>query len=193
MAVAIYAPRVSTEEQRERQSIETQLDYARRYCDLNGLPVFRVFADNGISGTVPWEKRPEAEKSPSARQIGQVRSVAGVQVGPSRPRHAADLEGRWRLRELGVRVRSMTEEFVPHPAPPARTMLTMLSGFATHERECIRERSVQVQTELPSWAPGWAAWSHSAIASSVKRARADWRSRRTRFPAMICPRPRSSA
>src|SRR6185369_5618919 len=41
----------------------------------------------------------------------------------------------------GVRVRSMTEEFDTATAT-GRLMLTMLSGFAAHERELIRERSI---------------------------------------------------
>jgi site-specific DNA recombinase len=40
-----------------------------------------------------------------------------------------------------VRVRSMTEEFDPSSAT-GKLMLTLLSGFASHEREVIRERSV---------------------------------------------------
>ena len=45
------------------------------------------------------------------------------------------------LEKHGVRVRSMTEEFDTATAT-GRLMLTMLSGFAAHEREVIRERSV---------------------------------------------------
>src|SRR5271170_3566101 len=58
MPVAIYA-RVSTEEQRERQSIETQLEQAQRFCDYQKLTVYRIFADNGISGILPLDRRPE--------------------------------------------------------------------------------------------------------------------------------------
>jgi site-specific DNA recombinase len=45
------------------------------------------------------------------------------------------------LEKLGVRVRSMTEEFDASSAA-GKLMLTLLSGFASHEREVIRERSV---------------------------------------------------
>src|ERR1700676_2598105 len=45
------------------------------------------------------------------------------------------------LEKLGVRVRSMTEEFDTGTAT-GKLMLTMLAGFAAHERELIRERSV---------------------------------------------------
>ena len=51
------------------------------------------------------------------------------------------LDAEAELRKLNVRVRSMTEEF-DTGSPTGQLMLTMLSGFATHEREVIRERSV---------------------------------------------------
>jgi site-specific DNA recombinase len=49
---------VSTEEQRERQSIATQREFGERYCQLHSLAVHRVYADDGVSGTVPLEQRP---------------------------------------------------------------------------------------------------------------------------------------
>ena len=42
MPIAIYA-RVSTEEQRERQSIETQYELGQSFCKVQNLPVFRVY------------------------------------------------------------------------------------------------------------------------------------------------------
>jgi site-specific DNA recombinase len=56
--VAIYV-RVSTEEQRERQSFATQKEFAEKYCDLHHLSVSQVYADNGVSGTVAIEDRGE--------------------------------------------------------------------------------------------------------------------------------------
>ena len=41
MPVALYL-RVSTEEQRERQSIATQREFAERYCSLHQLVVAAV-------------------------------------------------------------------------------------------------------------------------------------------------------
>jgi len=44
MAVAIYI-RVSTEEQQQRQSIRTQIEFGERYCQLHGLDVHRIYSD----------------------------------------------------------------------------------------------------------------------------------------------------
>src|SRR2546426_4995078 len=58
---ALYA-RVSTEEQRERQSIETQIDFARSWCKRENIPLVDIYRDEGISGTVPFEDRPGGKR-----------------------------------------------------------------------------------------------------------------------------------
>src|SRR5262249_51845101 len=69
------------------------------------------------------------------------------------------------LEKLGVRVRSMTEEFDTASAT-GRLMLTMLSGFATHEREVIRERSVagtRRVAETGAWLGGIAPYGYRKV------------------------------
>src|SRR5216684_7872981 len=61
MAVAIYV-RVSTEEQRERQSIATQKEFGARYGHLHQLAVYECYADDGVSGTVLLEQRPAGRR-----------------------------------------------------------------------------------------------------------------------------------
>jgi hypothetical protein len=74
MAVAIHL-RVSTEEQRERQSIATQRDFASRYCDLHLLPVASIYTDDGISGTVPLERRQEGRRLLEDARSGKFRQL----------------------------------------------------------------------------------------------------------------------
>ena len=49
--VALYL-RVSSDEQKERQTIETQRAFLGEYCRLYGLEVAEVYADDGVSGTI---------------------------------------------------------------------------------------------------------------------------------------------
>src|SRR5579872_5283849 len=70
MAIAVYL-RVSTEEQRERQSIATQREFGVRYCEFNALTVYRVYADDGVSGTVPIENRPEGSQMLRDARLGK--------------------------------------------------------------------------------------------------------------------------
>ena len=70
MAVAIYL-RVSTEEQRERQSIATQRESGERYTALHSLAVHHVYADDGVSGTIPLDKRPEGSQILRDAKLGK--------------------------------------------------------------------------------------------------------------------------
>jgi site-specific DNA recombinase len=140
MPVAIYA-RVSTEEQRERHSIDTQLNFGDRVCDLHKLSLVRVFPDNGVSGTVPLERRPEGSQMLAAARRGEFDQLLIYKLDRLGRDTRLILNAVADLEKLGVRVRSMTEEFDTSTAT-GKLMLTMLSGFASHEREVIRERSV---------------------------------------------------
>jgi site-specific DNA recombinase len=140
MAVAIYA-RVSTEEQRERQSIRTQLEFGERYGQLHNLSVFRIYSDDGVSGTVPLERRPEGSQILKDAQQGKFNQLLVYKLDRLGRETRLILNAVAELEKLGVRIRSMTEEFDTGTAT-GRLMLTLLSGFASHERDVIRERSV---------------------------------------------------
>src|ERR1019366_1336358 len=140
MPVALYL-RVSTEEQRERQSIVTQREFGHRYCELHGLPICEVFADDGISGTVPIETRPAGKRALEAARQGKFDQLLVYKLDRLGRETRLILNGVAELEKLGVRIRSMTEEFDTGTST-GRLMLTLLSGFASHERDVIRERSV---------------------------------------------------
>lgn len=140
MPVALYM-RVSSEEQRERQSIETQRDFAAKYCDLHGLQVFDRYEDDGLSGVVPVEQRPGTIRLFEDARRGKFDQVLVYKLDRLGRETLLILQAVDALKNLGVRVRSMTEEFDSATAA-GNLMLTLLSGFAAHEREVIRERSV---------------------------------------------------
>src|SRR4030095_11223224 len=140
MPVAIYA-RVSTEEQRERQSIETQYDFGERFCQMYTLPIFRIYADDGVSGTIPLDRRPEGSQILRDARLGRFDQLLVYRLDRLGRETRLILNAVAELEKLGVRIRSMTEEFDTGTAT-GRLMLTMLSGFASHEREVIRERSL---------------------------------------------------
>jgi site-specific DNA recombinase len=135
MALAIYV-RVSTEEQRERQSIQTQIEFGERYCNLHSLVVYRLFADDGVSGTVPLDLRPEGSQILRDARLGKFDQLLVYKLDRLGRETRLILNAVAELEKLGVRVRSMTEEF------DTGTASGRLSGFASHEREVIRERSV---------------------------------------------------
>jgi site-specific DNA recombinase len=140
MALAIYA-RVSTEEQRERQSIQTQIEFGERYSQLHKLTIFHIYPDDGVSGTVPLEQRPEGGQILRDARLGKFDQLLVYKLDRLGRETRLILNAVAELEKLGVRIRSMTEEFDTGTAS-GRLMLTMLSGFAAHERDVIRERSV---------------------------------------------------
>jgi len=152
MAVGVYL-RVSTEEQRERQSIATQRDFAVRYTDLHQLPIHAVYADDGVSGTVPVDRRPEGARLLRDARLKKFDQLLVYKLDRLGRETRLTLEAVAELEKCGVRVRSMTEEF-DSQTPIGRLMITMLSGFAAHEREVIRERSM-AGTERKAEAGVW--------------------------------------
>ncbi|MGD0670027.1 MAG: recombinase family protein [Bryobacteraceae bacterium] len=140
MPVAVYT-RVSTEEQRERQSIATQREFGERYCQLHSLTAYRVYADDGVSGTVPLDLRAEGSEILKDARLGKFDQLLVYRLDRLGRETRLILNAVAELEKCGVRVRSMTEEFDTATAT-GRLMLTMLSGFAAHEHAVIRERSL---------------------------------------------------
>ena len=59
--IALYL-RVSSEEQRERETIQIQREFLEQYCQLYGLEVADVYEDDGVSGTIPLHERPDGRR-----------------------------------------------------------------------------------------------------------------------------------
>jgi site-specific DNA recombinase len=155
MPLALYL-RVSTEEQRERQSIVTQRDFGQRYCELHQLSIYDIFADDGVSGTVPLETRPAGRRMLEGARLRKFDQILVFKLDRLGRDTRLILNAVAELEKYGVRVRSGTEEFDTATAT-GRLMLTMLSGFAAHERELIRERSVagtNRRAEAGAWLGG---------------------------------------
>src|SRR5437868_4147011 len=110
MRAAAYL-RVSTDEQKERQSIATQREFARSYCDLHTIEVAHYYEDDGVSGTIPLEERPAGNELLRAARSGQVSTVLIYKVDRLGRDPRGILNAVATLESLGVQVRSMTEPF----------------------------------------------------------------------------------
>jgi site-specific DNA recombinase len=155
MTVGVYL-RVSTEEQRERQTIATQRDFGTRFAGLHQLPVHAEYADDGVSGTVPLESRPAGRRLLEDARHHRFDQLLVYKLDRLGRETRLILNAVAELEKHGVRVRSMTEEFDTATAT-GRLMLTLLAGFAAHERELIRERSVagtNRKVEAGTWLGG---------------------------------------
>ena len=129
---AIYL-RVSTEEQRERQSIATQHDFATRYCELHQFTDGLRYIDDGVSGTIALDARPAAKQMLADAKQSKFTQLLVYKLDRLGRDTRLILNAVAEFESVGIRVRSMTEEFDTATAT-GRLMLTMLSGFAAHER-----------------------------------------------------------
>jgi site-specific DNA recombinase len=138
--VAIYA-RVSTEDQAERQTIQAQLDFLRKYCDLHQISIAGEYIDDGTSGTVPLDLRPEGRRlldDARARRFGVVLAYRLDRLGRSLTSLLAAHDA---LDRLGISVRSATEPFDTSTAI-GKFVFQLLGSLAELERSTITERLV---------------------------------------------------
>ena len=141
MKAAIYC-RVSTEEQRDRQTIDLQRDFARRYCELHEIPIADFYADDGVSGTVPLSQRPEGRRVLADAKEKSFDTVLVYRLDRLGRDPRLNLNAINDLNALGVEVKSMSEAF-DSASPTGRFMVTMLSGMAGLERETIIQRMTE--------------------------------------------------
>jgi site-specific DNA recombinase len=140
MRTALYA-RVSTEEQRERQSIETQIDFARSWCKRENISLIDIYRDEGISGTIPFEDRPGGKHRLADARQKKFNIVLVYKVDRLGRADVVSHVALHHLETLGVGLRSLTEPF-DTATPQGRFMFSILVANSAMERENIRERSI---------------------------------------------------
>ncbi|HCJ56151.1 MAG TPA: recombinase family protein, partial [Clostridiaceae bacterium] len=136
--VAIYV-RVSTEDQQERGTIEAQLEFASKYCDLHQLPIYGWYKDDGITGTLPLEDRPEGARMLQDARSGLFDIILIYRLDRFGRSARIILNGVHTFEQMGIKVRSMTEPFDTGD-PSGRFLLTVLAGVADLERDNILDR-----------------------------------------------------
>lgn len=136
LRLAIYA-RVSTEEQREGQNIDSQVTELERFSREKGWPITGTYKDEGWSGGVM--ERPELDRLRDDAQKGVFEAVLINDVD----RLARD------VAHLGVIKRDLERKGVkvifrklPSDASPTyNLMVNILGSFAEFERELISDRT----------------------------------------------------
>ena len=146
MPLALYC-RVSSEEQKKNQTIQTQTEFLERFCELHSIPIAERYLDDGQSGTIPLELRPEGARllqDAKARRFDAVLIYKLDRLGRD-PRLILNAVNE--LEGLGLRIQSATEPF-DTATPAGRFLLTILSGVAGLERDTLIERSTEGSNRL---------------------------------------------
>ena len=137
--------RVSTEDQaNEGVSLAAQRERIELFCKLRGLTLKHLYCDEGISGGVPVQQRPQG-----SLLLEQVRNakekIAVVVLKLDRlSRNVRDLlmivddhfEGRANLYLI-----DQGSETIDATSATGRMMLTMIASFAEMERRLIKDRT----------------------------------------------------
>jgi site-specific DNA recombinase len=139
LAVAIYA-RVSTEDQAERATIRSQLDFLRRFVDLHTLPVAGEYVDDGISGAVPLDERPEGRRLLVDAEAGRFGVVLVYRIDRLGRSLRSLLGAHDALLAHDVSIRSATEPF-DTSSPIGAFLFQLLASLAELEKSTISERT----------------------------------------------------
>ncbi len=138
MRAAVYA-RVSSEEQAERGTIENQVEFAVKYCDLHQINIVEWYKDDGVTGILPLEERPEGKRLLEDARNKKFDVVLVYRLDRLGRSARIILNAVHELEQNGIKVKSMTEPFDTSD-PNGRFLLTVLAGVADLERETILER-----------------------------------------------------
>ncbi len=138
LCVALYA-RVSTEDQAERQTVQGQLDFLRRFCTLYGLVIADEYVDDGWSGAVPLSARPAGRQLLEDAEAGKFPEVLVYRLDRLGRSLSTLIEAHDALARLGVTVRSTTEPF-DTSTPIGKFVFQLLASIAELERATIAER-----------------------------------------------------
>lgn len=133
--------RVSSDEQREKQTIETQRVYAEQYAAMHKLDVYKTYADDGSSGTIPLANRPVGGELIADAQAGLFDTLYVYRIDRLARSTIEVLRIVEHLEDLGIRFVSMSEPGIDTGTPSGRMILTMLAAAAQHERDSLVERS----------------------------------------------------
>ena len=137
--VALYL-RVSSEEQRDTGTIQTQWDFLDNYADLYGQTVVDAYADEGVSGTLPLYERPEGRRLLGDAKAHRFDTVLFYRLDRVGRKLLVVADAHDRLEEAGFSLESATEP-LDTSTPAGRMYFQMLASFAEFERETIRQRT----------------------------------------------------
>jgi site-specific DNA recombinase len=135
--VDVYV-RVSSDDQQERETIKNQIEFATKYCDLHKLKIRNWYKDDGVTGTIPLEQRPDGQRLLQDAENGLVKNVLIFNMKRLGRKTRITLDAVYQLEKFGVKIKSMTEPFDTGD-PVGRFIITVLAGQAELDRDTTLE------------------------------------------------------
>lgn len=129
--------RVSSDDQRDAETIKNQITEVTRYADAHGISIGEWYLDDGITGTVPLDERPEGTRLLTDARQGKWRGLICLnhkRIG--RDAFVIHLAVRQLERELGLDILAVREPVPKEMNPGARSLMrAVYAGVAEHDRE----------------------------------------------------------
>ncbi len=139
MSAALYA-RVSTDDQRDRHTIGGQIEALRGFAPHWNMNIVEKYLDDGISGTVPLDKRPAGSRLTEDAKAHKFDVVIFYRLDRLARSLRTFLDIVDFFEEVGIGLRSMTETF-DTTNPMGRFAIQMIAAVAELERGTIIERT----------------------------------------------------
>lgn len=138
--VALYK-RVSTDDQaREGHSLDEQENIMRKFCEIQGYKVYKVYSDEGFSGK-ETTKRKQFNKMMSDMKAHKFKKIIALKLDRI-TRDLYDFVSFTRTTDkYNCGFEFVLEKF-DTTSPSGRMILNILGVFAQFEREMIRERTL---------------------------------------------------
>lgn len=135
-----YLPyaRVSSDEQKEAETIKTQIAEVERHASVSSLPLASEWVmDDGVSGVIPFHERPGGARALELLRTGLYAGLACLnhkRIG--RDAFVIHLAVRQIEQELGLDIQAVREPVPSQLAPGARALMrAMYAGVAQYDRE----------------------------------------------------------
>jgi DNA invertase Pin-like site-specific DNA recombinase len=138
--VTVYGyVRVSTAEQSNGSSLDEQARRIHGVALTRGEDITRVFADPGVSGSIPLEQRPAGRELVAMLRPGDTVVVAKLDRAFRSAADALTRADAWKKQGVRLIVADMGTDAVTDNGA-AKLFFTVLAAVAEFERERLRER-----------------------------------------------------
>lgn len=132
--------RVSTEEQAQGQSIGIQIKQITGLAMMRGVDIGEIFADEGVSGTMPLDMRPAGARLLSALRPGDVLVVAKMDRAFRSCVDALTRAEAWKAQKVAVILLNIGTDPVNQNGV-AKFFFTLMAAVAELEHAQITERA----------------------------------------------------
>lgn len=137
--IAVYC-RVSSDDQKERDTIDNQVDILNTYIEMDStLKKVSEYLDDGISGTIPFQERPFGKKLIEDAEKGLFDTVLVWKIDRFGRDTLSGLSSIELLRNYNVEIISITEPFDLN-TPTGRFQFITYLNMAELERNNILDR-----------------------------------------------------